>query len=664
MNNRNRLFKILTAAEGVVILALIIVVVILAGKGGNTKQQADNSQNQIETAQNNTGKPSDTDSKDSGEPSAAGPDDPAEPADPAAADDGTYKADDRWENYSKSYDEWKGETLGELMKLNNLYFPVLSPNLAPFLNRYCFYDKVVENEDNCLRLIYLNDRRDYFELVFCLENKSGNFAYMGTDILSAVIGSIRIVIDSDNCIQSKSFGNWYEYNESSIKFSVAINKGGLEATNDMKLVFTNDNGRGVDKVIDLIADRYMADNYNNPNNTDVVIRTLFDMHPEEFPQIDSSTARKPITAAIFSHFISAGDEKRAEKYADLSPWCNKTHGAWLNLADRTADLVFLVMPTEEERQYLADRNVPVEIKPYGADGLAIILNPDAPVKSFTVDQIRGIYEGKITNWKELGGEDHPINPLYRNEQSGSQRMFEEFIWPEGNVPDFSSFNTIDSVMGSYEEYGDMESVTIQIFTDPYAIGYNIVSYVKNEFTPGYVDFAEIDGIYPDTDSFTDGSYPFTTTAYVAIRADEPEYSPARRLFKWLDTTEFNEICRSNSSLSVFRYKQTEIYDFVNPLTDVEEIIDCMLCDHSIAYKCDLQALSDADLAILRNTVYAKYGKSFTKQEYRDYFSEFWWYNEDSEGLTDDRIYQLFTKTDKENLSLIVAEEQRRKNALR
>lgn len=663
LKDKTSVFKLLTIAEGVLIVGLVIAVIILAGRGSDKKQPAQNDSSQIQT---------EADSKDLEKQTAADNKDLDKPSDNAdtdieatAQDDGTYKPNDRWENYSKTYLDWTKETSNALCNLNKYDFKLIynysTKSNPPYLDYRYFYDKIVENEENCLHFICLQDNGDYYILNFRLDNNRNNDAYMDTDILTSVIDSLSIVVDDNIVLDKKAVGEISTYEQSCFKFTVAVNKQGLAATSNMKLVFTNNSsGMGVDKVIDLIADSYLIA-HNRNSDTNAVVHAFFDKHPDEFPQIDSSTARKPITEAIFKDFISQGNETVAEEYADLFPWCNKTHGAWLNLADRKADLVFLVMPTEEEKQYLAERNVPVEIKPYGADGLAIILNPNAPVKSFTVDQIRQIYEGKITNWKQLGGEDHPINPLYRNEQSGSQRMFEEFLWPDGDVPDFSAFNTIDSVIGSFEEYDDMGSITIQVFNDPYAIGYNIVSYIYNEFDYGYVDMAEVDGVYPCTDTFTDGSYPFTTTAYVAIRADEPELSPARRLFEWLNTNEFNDICRYSSSLSVFTWKPCTVYDYANLTTDVYDIIERIYYGEVVTDRCNLKAVSDEDLAILRNTVYALHGKKFSKQEYTDFFSQYYWYSPNNSGLSDDEITELFTQTEKQNLSLIIAEEKRRKN---
>jgi phosphate transport system substrate-binding protein len=54
------------------------------------------------------------------------------------------------------------------------------------------------------------------------------------------------------------------------------------------------------------------------------------------------------------------------------------------------------------------------------DGLAIVVNPANPVKDLTLDQVRSIYSETITNWREVGGADHEIHVITREEGSGTR----------------------------------------------------------------------------------------------------------------------------------------------------------------------------------------------------------------------------------------------------
>ena len=61
------------------------------------------------------------------------------------------------------------------------------------------------------------------------------------------------------------------------------------------------------------------------------------------------------------------------------------------------------------------------------DGIALLVNPNNPVKNISLDDVRKIYTGEITNWKELGGKDSPIVVVSREEGSGTRDAFQEIV---------------------------------------------------------------------------------------------------------------------------------------------------------------------------------------------------------------------------------------------
>lgn len=61
------------------------------------------------------------------------------------------------------------------------------------------------------------------------------------------------------------------------------------------------------------------------------------------------------------------------------------------------------------------------------DGIAIVVNPKNTVQNLTTEQIRDIFSGKITNWKELGGSDSPITVVSREAGSGTRSSFEQIV---------------------------------------------------------------------------------------------------------------------------------------------------------------------------------------------------------------------------------------------
>jgi ABC-type phosphate transport system substrate-binding protein len=349
------------------------------------------------------------------------------------------------------------------------------------------------------------------------------------------------------------------------------------------------------------------------------------------PQIDSSTARIPITGAIYALFRDTYHMTGPE------PICSKTHGAWLNLADGAADVIFLVAPTRAELAYFAEKGVDIEMKVFGYDGLVFLGNQANPVQDLTSDEIRAIYSGQITNWSDIrGGQDADVLVYIRDPESGSQRLFESLVWAGRDMPDFGAMQfregEITPGISQREKnvtvYDEMDAITFSVLVNQYAIGFNIMSYVNSEFlspstnqpnqtlkTTGDVNLRtgpgldyrsvgsvprgttldylgetstdergvswykarhastgdvwvssrysaidvgasenlrlfSVDGYAPTTENFASGDYPFVTTSYVAIRADEAADSPARRLFDWVGTEESRALIAEHSTLSV------------------------------------------------------------------------------------------------------------------
>ena len=238
----------------------------------------------------------------------------------------------------------------------------------------------------------------------------------------------------------------------------------------------------------------------------------------DFPVMDSSTARKPLVQNIYRFFcLDTG-------YGGAEPLCSTTHGAWMNIADRKADIALLAAPTEEEETYLKEKGVEVEMKLYGGDGLVFIGNSACGVTDLTLDEVRAIFRGEITNWSELGGADHAIHVLYRDDQSGSQRLFEKMVFKGEDVPDYEALG--------FERLDEMSTLVSACLDDPYAIGYSIMTYLNDVYSNEALLAFSLNGYSATPENVRTGDYPLGTKGYVVIRSDEPEDSPARRLYNW------------------------------------------------------------------------------------------------------------------------------------
>ena len=97
---------------------------------------------------------------------------------------------------------------------------------------------------------------------------------------------------------------------------------------------------------------------------------------------------------------------------------NKTHAAYQNLLDEKKDIIFVTEPSDEAQRLFDEANVDIDVIPIAKDAFVLFVNSNNPVKSLTQQQLRDIYAGDITNWKDIGGEDIEIIPYQRGETSG------------------------------------------------------------------------------------------------------------------------------------------------------------------------------------------------------------------------------------------------------
>ena len=125
------------------------------------------------------------------------------------------------------------------------------------------------------------------------------------------------------------------------------------------------------------------------------------------------------------------------------------------------------------------------------DGIAIVANADVTVSDLTVEQVRDIFSGKITNWKDLGGEDENIIVVSREEGSGTRGAFEELVMGKDAL-----------ITGSAILQPSNGSIRTTVSTTPYSIGYMSFGYLDDT-----IKAISIGGIAPTEPNAADGSYP-------------------------------------------------------------------------------------------------------------------------------------------------------------
>ncbi|MCJ7498090.1 MAG: phosphate ABC transporter substrate-binding protein [candidate division Zixibacteria bacterium] len=146
----------------------------------------------------------------------------------------------------------------------------------------------------------------------------------------------------------------------------------------------------------------------------------------------------------------------------------------------------------------------VEI-PVARDGLSIYLNEENKISELTLDQLKGIYTGKITNWKDLGGDDTKIVLYGRDNSSGTYAYFKDNVLTGA---DFASQTQTLPGTGA---------IVNAISKDRYGIGYGGAAYAKGVKYCKVKKDVQTPGYEPTLENVKNGKYPISRYLYWYLR---------------------------------------------------------------------------------------------------------------------------------------------------
>ena len=148
------------------------------------------------------------------------------------------------------------------------------------------------------------------------------------------------------------------------------------------------------------------------------------------------------------------------------------------------------------------------------DAIAVIVNPENPIDRLTIQQVSQIYQGQITNWKELGGEDRPIVCLSRETNSGTHVYFLETVVRMGNSDSKVLFSQETLLLPS------SEGIIAEVRDNPNAIGYDGLGYVTDEVKVLALSQGE-EYVLPSEATVKNNTYPIARQLYMYTNG-EPE----------------------------------------------------------------------------------------------------------------------------------------------
>lgn len=160
---------------------------------------------------------------------------------------------------------------------------------------------------------------------------------------------------------------------------------------------------------------------------------------------------------------------------------------------------------------LKENETGVTEKVFALDGIAVIVNNENPVTDLTLEQIKGLADGTITNWKEVGGADAPVVFVGREAGSGTRDGFESIV----GVAEKCVYE---------QEHNSTGAVIAAVSANPNAFGYASLSALEDT-----VKDVSVDGVKCSEETVQDGSYQIQRP-FVFVVNESNELSPAATAF--------------------------------------------------------------------------------------------------------------------------------------
>ena len=250
--------------------------------------------------------------------------------------------------------------------------------------------------------------------------------------------------------------------------------------------------------------------------------------PEEFPGVDGSTACVPLIAQIIAD-TTGTPLTEAQSAVNVST----TAYAWENMGVYDSELIRLLIVYEAPdyvKEEIAQAGTQLDQKAIGRDALVFIVNEDNPVQSLTLDQLRDIYAGRTTNWKELGGDDAPIVAFQRGEDSGSQTLFRNLLIGDGDLmaaPTELAPASMGGLVDSIASYNNSAN----------AIGFSVYYYIDQMYSQPGLRLLSVEDVTPSYDTIASQEYPLCNDFYAVVRSSDTAGTPQRQVYDWLSTEE-------------------------------------------------------------------------------------------------------------------------------
>jgi phosphate transport system substrate-binding protein len=230
----------------------------------------------------------------------------------------------------------------------------------------------------------------------------------------------------------------------------------------------------------------------------------------------ATSKNKPLTIKGSDTMVILG-QRLAEEYMKANPGSVvQVNGGGSGtgiaaLLNRTVDLAQSSRPMKEEEKTKAKAQYGADVVEHAValDALAVFVHSSNPVQSLTIAQVKDIFQGKVTNWTQVGGPNTPIILYSRESSSGTYDYFREHVLSK---EDFAP--RVQTLQGT-------AAVINAVGRDRNGIGYGGIAYAK-EVRPIAIAAEGAQPVAPSEASVADGTYPLSRKLFFYYASNAPE----------------------------------------------------------------------------------------------------------------------------------------------
>lgn len=231
---------------------------------------------------------------------------------------------------------------------------------------------------------------------------------------------------------------------------------------------------------------------------------------EHWPRWDGATAAYPLYASAFFALNSFPDTMTFYNIQGCCLENSRTPEAYQNIIDNKADIIFVAQPSEGQKKRAQEAKVSLSYTPFAREAFVFIVSADNPVDSLSEQQVRDIFSGKITRWREVGGNNDAIQVWQRPADSGSQTVMLAKVMKQTPMMPAQETEISSGMDGIIRQVAEYQNT-------PRAIGYTFRYYATKINADKGIKLLAINGIAPTEENIGNGSYPYSTDVYMVTR---------------------------------------------------------------------------------------------------------------------------------------------------